>query len=90
MNKVSKYILAIVLFGFYLYIAASLGVTAAVVMFFKVLGIVIFGMAHVWAVDAMTAFGKIIGGIKWSSTSSQEFSQRLLSYFFSPSSTSRK
>ncbi len=68
-SKFLRYTLAFVLLGFYAFVAMQSGVMAAVVIFFKVLGLVIFGMAHVWVVDTLQFVGACMRRIKWSSTS---------------------
>jgi hypothetical protein len=75
-SKFLRYTLAVLLFGFYAYIAFNSGVMAAIVVFLKILGLVIFGMAHVWVVDTLQVLGSIIRRIKWSSTSLLGFLRR--------------
>ena len=75
-NKSMKYLIAFCLISFYAYIVFKSGLMAALVIFFKVLGFVLFGMAHIWAVDLLELVGKIKWRKLWSSISSLVYSRR--------------
>ena len=77
-NKLIKYVIAITLIVFYAYMIFKSGIVAAMAVFLKVLGLVLFGMAHIWVVDSLQLLGKVnIQWRKlWSSISSLVYSRR--------------
>ena len=75
-DKLIKYIIAITLIVFYAYMIFKSGIVAAMAVFLKVLGLVIFGMAHVWVVYSLELLGKIQWRKLWSSISSLVYSRR--------------
>ena len=75
-DKLIKYIIAITLIVFYAYMIFKSGIVAAMAVFLKVLGLVIFGMTHVWVVDSLELLGKIQWRKLWSSISSLVYSRR--------------
>ena len=75
-DKLIKYIIAITLIVFYAYVIFKSGIVAAMALFLKVLGLVLFGMAHVWVVDSLELLGKIQWRKLWSSISSLVYSRR--------------
>jgi len=75
-DKLVKYIIAITLIVFYAYMIFKSGIVAAMALFFKVLGLVLFGMAHVWVVDSLELLGKIQWRKLWSSISSLVYFRR--------------
>jgi len=85
LSKFSKLMLAIVLFSFYFYIAVNAGFVGAMALFIKTLGIVIFGLAHIWVLQMFQFFGEVLGRKSWSFTSLLAYFRRLVSYFYSPS-----
>ena len=75
-DKLIKYIIAITLIVFYAYMIFKSGIVAAMAVFLKVLGLVLFGMANVWVVDSLELLGKIQWRKLWSSISSLVYSRR--------------
>ena len=75
-DKLIKYIIAITLIVFYAYMIFKSGIVAAIAVFLKVLGLVIFCMAHVWVVDSLELLGKIQWRKLLSSISSLVYSRR--------------
>jgi len=69
-SKTAKYLLAFAMFIFYAFVIFQSGLIAAMVLFLKVLGLVIFGMAHVWVADSITLINKVQWRKLWSSISS--------------------
>lgn len=73
--KALKYTCVIVVGLFYAWLIIKAGPIAAVAMFLKVLGFVLFGMAHIWILDLATAARRI----KWFFTSLLGYFRRLRS-----------
>lgn len=69
-SKLAKYLLAFAMFLFYAIVVFESGFIAAIVLFFKVLGLVIFGMAHVWIADSVNLLNRVKWSKLWSSISS--------------------
>ncbi len=74
--KLFKYLAVFTVILFYGYVVMQTGVAAAMVLFIKTLGIVVFGLSHIWIFDMKDAFQTVWRWIKCSSTSLLEFSRR--------------
>ena len=72
-----KYAMLAVLVLFYILLIASAGIPAASAFFVKTVAIILFSLAHLYALQLIR---KLFRRIKWSSTSSQEYSQPVESY----------
>jgi len=72
-----KYTMIVVLALFYVFLILSAGIPAASAFFLKTVAIILFSLAHLYALQLIR---KLIRRVKWSSTSSQEYSQHVESY----------
>jgi len=80
--KLFKYLAVFTVIFFYGFVVLQSGVAAAIAIFLKTLGLVIFGLSHIWIFDMKDGFLTVWRWIKCSSTSLLEYSRR------SPSSSS--